>query len=466
MRRRLLFTAILALAAVAVPLPAAKKQSPRQEVPIDLHVGTEWSPVFSSAAGPDGQAATLWSLRTLRAVDPETNERFDTSSDVFGCDPADLHRAFRIEKNEFLLGEPILVEFSVRLDGPGQWNEPIGGNYRARGRDDNFLFVMKHEDGTWVRDPYAPINAYMGGIASTYEVKADEPRAYWFAVQRWCAIDRPGTYELYCLQMAHRDEVAGSRDALAAAMPDELAEGHFLNDERVLIDRRTNERSERYSIVATWRRHEWQDSPLLKKMPAELVEHARKTWGVQDVADFAQFRITVGKGSARQRERMIRYWTKIAESTEDKPWPKGQAAATRKAICFARQDDFLPAIETWIPTFTQPGDYYGLAMRPSPRATEILLKEADPNAVAAMYYLHPDRIRDVIPQLIDRLTHQDDRMRAESECRLHTWTGQAFCRDWRGYHHQRPTLDEGRRMQPMWQEWWQQNKDGFVPRTR
>jgi hypothetical protein len=466
MRRRFLFTIILSLAGVVVLSHAGEKRAPRQEVSIDLHVGAEWSPVFPSTAVPDGDATTLSAFRILRAVDPETNKRFDTSNDVFGCNPADLHRTFRIQKTEFLLAEPILVDFSIRLDGPGEWNEPVGGNYRARGRDDNFLFVMKHEDGTWVRDPYAPVTMYMGGIASTYQVKANEPRAYWFAVQRWCAIDRPGTYELYCLQMNHGHEVAGSRAALVAAMPDEIAKGHFLNDECILIDRETNERSERYSIVPTWRRHQWQASPLLKKMPAELAEYVQKTWPVQDAADFAHFKIIVREGSARQRERMIRYWTKIAESTEDKPWPKGQTAAAREAICFARQDDFLPVIEKWIPTFTQPSDYYGLAMRPSPKATEILLKEANPNAVAAMYYLHPDRIGDAIPQLINRLTHEDDRMRAESEYRLHLWAGQAFCRDWQGYDHERPTLDEGRRMQPMWQEWWQRNKDDFVPKTR
>ena len=59
------------------------------------------------------------------------------------------------------------MEFRIELDGKGEWREPVGGNYRARGRDDNFFFLMRHEDGTWVRDPYAPIDFSMGGGPAT-----------------------------------------------------------------------------------------------------------------------------------------------------------------------------------------------------------------------------------------------------------------------------------------------------------
>jgi hypothetical protein len=35
--------------------------------------------------------------------------------------------------------DDIPVELRVELDGPGTHREAIGGNYRARGRADNFL---------------------------------------------------------------------------------------------------------------------------------------------------------------------------------------------------------------------------------------------------------------------------------------------------------------------------------------
>jgi hypothetical protein len=377
-----------------------------------------------------------------------------------------LRRAFRLEKKEFLPGEPILVEFRIELNGRGEWSEPIGGNYRARGRDDNFLFLMRHEDGTWVRDPYAPINVYMGGISTLYQVKQNQPRSYWLPVQMWCAIERPGTYELYCFQAAHEYTVVGQRQALTAGMPDYVKKDHFFDADGNLIDSHTGKLSERYSITSTWRRREWEASPLMEEIPEDVLDYAGKSWGVQNVMDFAHFKIVIKQGTTQEHQQMVKYWTDIAASEETKTMPTGRATAAKQAICFAQQDDFLPLIKKWIATASQPSDFYGLAMRPSPKATVMLLRAGNPDAIAAMYYLHPDRIPDVIPQLIKWLTHEDDRMRAEAEMRLHTWTGQAFLRGWQGYHYQRPTLEEGRRMQPMWEEWWEENKNNFKPITR
>ena len=148
--------------------------------------------------------------------------------------------------------------------------------------------------------------------------------------------------------------------------------------------------------------------------------------------------------------------------------PKNRETATRQAIQFAQQDDFLSLIEKWItaPDEAAYTNFQGIAMRPNPEATSMLLKANTADAVAAMCYLHPDRIPDVIPQLIEWLTHEDNRMRSQAEDRLRQWTGQAFHHNWRGYYYQRPTLEEAKRMQPMWREWWKKNKDSFSPITR
>lgn len=454
------------IALTSVRCESREESEKREQVRVDSHIRAEWTELPPSVGKPEGgeQTMTLSALRILRAIDPKTEKPYDKTRDIFGCDPADLRRTFRLEKNEFLLGEPILVEFRIELDGPGEWDERIGGNYRARGRDDNFFFLMRHEDGTWVRDRYPPKQGYIGGgISSLHELKQNQLISYWHPVQRWCAVDRPGKYDLYCFQVAHGHTVVGRRQALIAALPDKVKKDHFVNADGGLIDSKTGKCSERYYI--TWPMHKWDASPLTKKIPADVVERAGKSWDVQNVMDFAHLRMVVRQGSDRERQQMVKYWTNIAESGAKRAMPTRRATAARQAICFAQQDDFLPLIEKWIATASQ-GDLCGLAMRPSPEATAMLLKAASPNAVAAMSYLCPDRIPDVLPQLIKWLTHEDQRMRAESEYRLHRWTGQAFSRDWKGYHCQRPTLEEGRKMQPMWQEWWDKNKRGFKPKTR
>jgi len=450
---------------------AEEKGKKPEEVPVDLHIRAEWLPLSPSADKPDGGMCSMTrsALRILRTVTPDTGKPYDDSNDVFDCNPADLRRTFRLKKKECLLGEPILVEFRIELNGLGEWREPIGGNYRARGRDDNFLFLMRHEDGTWVRDLYAPIDYYMGGISTSYQVKQNQPQSHWLPVQRWCAISRPGTYELYCFQAAHGHTLVGQREALLAAIPEELKKFHSLDADCVLIDSQTGKRSERYSLIPTWRRDiDRGVSPLTEVIPENVAEYAARSWGVRNTADFAYFNITIKQGSEMERSRMVEHWTKIAESTDEHRMRMGQESAARQAIRFAQQDDFLPLIGKWIaaPADAAPANFYGLAMRPNPEATAMLLKAGTANAIEAMYYLHSARIPDVIPQLIKWLTHEDDRVRAQVETRLCTWTGQAFHRNWQGYHHQRPTLEEGRRMRPMWQEWWEKNKSGFKPITR
>jgi hypothetical protein len=49
---------------------------------------------------------------------------------------------------------------------------------------------------------------------------------------------------------------------------------------------------------------------------------------------------------------------------------------------------------------------------------------------------------------------------------LRRWTGQEFGHTWEGYHDQRPTLAEGRAMQPLYRSWWARNKETFRPRFR
>jgi len=370
MNSKLLFTLLFVLFHILVSShgKAEEKGTKPKEDPVDLHVCAAWNPLPSLVGELDGDAhvATRSALRILRAVDPETGKPYEKGNEVFNCTLADLRRTFRLEKKEFLLGEPLLVEFQIELDGPGEWAEPIGGNYRARGRDDNFLFLMRHKDGTWVRDPYAPINIYMGGLSSSYQVKGDQPLSYWLPVQRWCAINQPGTYELYCFQVAHGYAVVGQRQALTVGMPSNVKKEHFLNADGNLIDSQTGKLSKRYSIMSTWRRRKWEVSPLIDEIPTDVVDYAGESWSVQNVMDFAHFKVVIKRGTKKERQRMIEYWTDIVESDAEETMPTGRVAVAKQAIRFAQQEDFLPLIKKWIPTACQPSDLYGLAMRKSP----------------------------------------------------------------------------------------------------
>ena len=55
-------------------------------------------------------------IEIRRAINTETGKPFD-SSYSFACDLKDLRREFKLEKTEFFLGEPILVEFQIELNG-------------------------------------------------------------------------------------------------------------------------------------------------------------------------------------------------------------------------------------------------------------------------------------------------------------------------------------------------------------
>ena len=122
-------------------------------------------------------------------------------------------------------------------------------------------------------------------------------------------IDKPGTYDLYCFQVAHEDTVAGNNQARLAALPDKIKQNHSLDPDGTLIDSKTGRISERYSLTMRWQRHKWPPSPLVEKMPADIVAYAGKSWNVQNVTDFAHFGIVIKQGSDLQRENMISCWT-------------------------------------------------------------------------------------------------------------------------------------------------------------
>jgi hypothetical protein len=461
----------------------AAQQTPEPErVQLELYYRpAEWvmSPNVTDTAGPGGASVTRSVFLSLvQAVDPHTHKPFVPISKEFECDPEDLRHSFRLEKSEFLLGEPVVVEHRIELDGPGTWEWFAGGNYRARGRDDNFSFVLRRADGMLVPDPYPPLDGMFigGGLGSFQEIKRGKPFSEWYGLQRYAAINEPGEYDLYCVG-GYKQRVFGEREAMQAALPDRVARDHYINENKQLIDRLTGLPSKRYEVLLSIYNIPGEPSPLAGALPPEVStysgEHA--TPGVMpdvtpDLGVVAHFRIRIRRGTEEERRQMAERWLETFNAPgKGQLLARSYKTALRDAIWFSWQDDFFPHVASWVERTRRDEALLpleGLALRPDKAAFDLLVKAPVPQVVNAFYHLNRERVADAVPLCIEWLTHTDAQVRAMAESRLTTWTGQGFERTWEGYHYQRPTLEEGRRMQPLWRAWWEKNKAGFNPRRR
>lgn len=459
-RFALAFAALFALlSCLSVPAQEAVPSPERVELKLYYrHLGYRLATPAANGAEPTDATPTHSIVLSQReAFNPVTNEPFVTPDRELGCDPADVRFAFRLSKREFLLGEPIIVEHRVALHGAGRWEWSEGGNYRSRGRDDNYLYILRDASGKLVADPFGFERSPGGGLGSFGNVTRDKPYSTWLAVQQYAALMRPGTYDLYCIRGTYKVQTFGTRAAMEAALPEHVRAECFFNSDGILIDRQTGEPTKRYELAINDQTVDRQPSPLAGLLPSDIIERLRAegTW----VAAVAHFTINVRQGTPTERRRMVAKWTDIAEAKSSSP----EISAAREAIWFASQPYFLPLLERWIlaPRADIRLRLTGLAMRGDRAAIAILLKAAPKDAVSALYRLHPHRVPEFVPLCIEWLAHPDDAVRARAEAQLRRWTNQQFGHEWLGYHYQRPTFVEGRRMQPLWQAWWQEHKQGF-----
>ena len=415
---------------------------------------------------PAGDPPTFSALRVDRVVNPATGKPYDISNKELGCDPADLRRTFRLNAAEVLLGEPVLVEFRVELAGPGEWGEWMGGNYRGLGRDGNFFFLMRHRGGAWVPDIFeGHAMSSFGGIGGPHTVERGQPMSHWIAVQQWCAIDRPGVYDLYAFHWGRAAEV-GLDPPMDVAPTDEAKKRAHVDKDGKLVDREANELPVRRLEEQLTRRFiEPGDTPLAGSIPdavkAKLKEASHAT-------DYAHFTLTVRQGDAQERRAMVNRWIKLADFGIGSE-PTERPSAAKDAIALARQDDFLPELKRRLAGKDELDPsvvFLGLAMRDDPRAVDMLFAAGGPWAIQDMRFLRPPQVPAAIPRLIELLTNDDHTTRAVAEDVLRGWTGQAFGRAWKGYHHERPTLAEGRAMQAPYRAWWERSKATFKPRFR
>lgn len=370
----------------------------------DLRVAARWTPL------PDAEIDGALHRAALRTLHAERDGKPVQELTV----PPRLTLRFRTEGRTFLLGEPILVGLRIELQGPGEWKEWVGGNYRARGRDDNFLFLLRRSDGTWLPDVYGKLQHHRGGLSSAWIATAEKPFEVWNAVQRWAAIDAPGDYELHALYRAHgHDVVGGAPDLRWGAL-------------------------ERSPLAATLD-------------PAVKTRAAANHWPVDALTCYARIPIVVRPGKPSERARMVDEVT--ARVSDPAPRSMGSREAARvDAVTFARQDDFLALLAMqyrdrgglgWL-TAAQ-----GLAIRPSPEAFEVLVGGGPAKAMSTAWMMCRENARRLMPHLIGWLGHEDEDVRNSALTRLRHWTGDDA-----------PKSDD----RETWRAWWTKSSKDFVPK--
>ena len=109
--------------------------------------------------------------------------------------PEGAHVWLLLDKEEYFLGENILVHYCLENRGARPFTFRAGADYRGTSRHIRFSVIATGEDGKAALDP-DPYAAYrcMGGVGGAIELKPGEK---WFAslrLIRYCRLETPGIY--------------------------------------------------------------------------------------------------------------------------------------------------------------------------------------------------------------------------------------------------------------------------------
>jgi hypothetical protein len=134
---------------------AGQAENDRKRINLHVHYKTAgWTMTTPTPDDPGSHDPTLtYSVfrSVVQAVDPVSGEPYDKTIPEPRCQPGDLRIRFRLEKKEFLVGEPILVEFVIELDGLGRYPWTIGGNLPGLGTRRQFR--IHHAPSGWSHGP-------------------------------------------------------------------------------------------------------------------------------------------------------------------------------------------------------------------------------------------------------------------------------------------------------------------------
>ncbi len=305
-----------------------------------------------------------------------------TTADPTGLSPdsetinlrPDVHRAFILEKREYILGEPLVVEMRTWPRGESAVFQHTGGSSRMFGRNNNFVFLLQNESGEWVAGPQA--GSDRGGLISGIEATTDEPIRIFQSIQRWCAIERPGRYTLYCFYTEPIVEDGALYTASVETEPGSGSATPFLPAEI----REWIAETKTVKFQGLW------DSLSPRELEKEFVgwdARWRSLEGVESAHDFARFDIIIRDGSPAEEEAMVVAWLRRMEEEQALGFvdrQRNRAEATLESVYFSRQECWLPTLETWCVGGRMEfrnAMYVGLLLNPQVGATRIALNGSD-----------------------------------------------------------------------------------------
>lgn len=396
-----------------------------------------WIELRTTVLGTTDVSRTHSAMYVYRGIDPASGKPIDNLVDVLGAAPEDLNRTFRLEKSTLLLGEPILLEFNVSLAGPGVWREEIYSTLQSL-RYHKIFLLMRNSDGTWVRDPEGA--GYGGGSGCIWkrDVTRRDAISQWFGVQRWCLVEKPGEYDLFCFQ---------------------LERGHVESDHY--------KRTRRIAQVDD---HDAAGNPLLKKIPDFVYKAAAGHFDVKRISDFTHLKLRIRQGTDREQRHMVQEYTAQAlrgpEITHpnERP-PNDRYSALCDAIVYARQDDFLALLTTWIAEGQDMSGQClkGLGIRATVPAMAVLMEQGMPRVWGVLGNLHPTHRPALIPWVINWVTNEDPEVRNRAVAFLRSWTGEKFEPE-RTAAEKAPvlTVDDCAQIRRMAQDWWAKHKMDFT----
>lgn len=99
------------------------------------------------------------------------------------------------DKDEYFLGENILVHFKLENTGGPAFEATFGSDYRGAPRSLRFIVTATDQNGNAVADPY-PNSMCMGGLGGPVNVTTDKPFYKSLPIVRYLRFEKPGAYTI------------------------------------------------------------------------------------------------------------------------------------------------------------------------------------------------------------------------------------------------------------------------------
>ena len=109
--------------------------------------------------------------------------------------PPNARVTLSCDRDEYFLGENVLVHFKLENTGGEPFEANFGGDYRGAARALRFKVKVLDEKSQTLADPY-PSELCFGGMGGTREITPDKPFYSSLPIVRYARFDRPGTYEI------------------------------------------------------------------------------------------------------------------------------------------------------------------------------------------------------------------------------------------------------------------------------